>query len=98
MSAIINVSLRVDKLPKEKFVSGKDGAVYYNFTVGVNDEANQFGQNVSLTDSQTQEEREAKKPKVYLGNGNVVWTNGEIKTAPKKDKATAAEVGSDLPF
>ena len=26
MSAIINVSLRVDKLPKEKFVSGKDGA------------------------------------------------------------------------
>jgi len=96
MSAIINVSLRVDKLPKEKFVSGKDGAVYYNFTVGVNDEANQFGQNVSLTDSQTQEEREAKKPKVYLGNGNVVWTNGEIKTAPKKDKAEV--VTSDLPF
>ena len=98
MSALINVSLRVDKLPKEKFISGKDGAVYYNFTVSVNDEANQYGQNVSLTDSQTQEEREAKKPKVYLGNGNVVWTNGEIKTAPKKDKATAAEVGSDLPF
>jgi hypothetical protein len=98
MSAIINVSLRVDALPKEKFVSGKDGKVYYNFTVSVNDEPNQFGQNVSLTDSQTQEEREAKKPKVYLGNGNVVWTNGEIKTAPKKDKATAAEVESDLPF
>jgi hypothetical protein len=98
MSAIINVSLRVDALPKEKFISGKDGKVYYNFTVSVNDEPNQFGQNVSLTDSQTQEEREAKKPKVYLGNGNVVWTNGEIKTAPKKDKATAAEVESDLPF
>jgi hypothetical protein len=98
MSAIINVSLRVDKLPKEKFVSGKDGAVYYNFTVGVNDDANQFGQNVSLTDSQTQEEREAKKPKVYLGNGNVVWTNGEIKTAPKKDKATASVEDDSLPF
>jgi hypothetical protein len=98
MSAIINVSMRVDALPKEKFISGKDGKVYYNFTVSVNDEPNQFGQNVSLTDSQTQEEREAKKPKVYLGNGNVVWTNGEIKTAPKKDKATAAEVESDLPF
>jgi hypothetical protein len=95
MSAIINVSLRLDALPKEKFVSGKDGKVYYNFTVSVNDEPNQFGQNVSLTDSQTQEEREAKKPKVYLGNGNVVWTNGEIKTAPKKDKA---EVVDNLPF
>jgi hypothetical protein len=98
MSAIINVSLRVDKLPKEKFVSGKDGAVYYNFTIGVNDEVNQFGQNVSLTDSQNQEEREAKKPKVYLGNGTVVWTDGSIKTAPKKDKTTPAEVTSDLPF
>jgi hypothetical protein len=98
MSAIINVSMRVDALPKEKFVSGKDGKVYYNFTVSVNDEANQFGQNVSLTDSQTQEEREAKKPKLYLGNGNVVWTNGEIKTAPKKDKASVATVEDSLPF
>jgi hypothetical protein len=98
MSAIINVSLRVDALPKEKFVSGKDGKVYYNFTISVNDEVNQFGQNVSLTDSQNQEEREAKKPKVYLGNGTVVWTDGSIKTAPKKDKATTAEVTSDLPF
>jgi hypothetical protein len=98
MSAIINVSLRVDALPKEKFISGKDGKVYYNFTISVNDESNQYGQNVSLTDSQTQEEREAKKPKVYLGNGNVVWTNGEIKTAPKKDKAVAETVESDLPF
>ena len=98
MSAIINVSMRVDALPKEKFISGKDGKVYYNFTVSVNDEPNQFGQNVSLTDSQTQEEREAKKGKVYLGNGNVVWTDGNIKTAPKKEKATAAEVANDLPF
>ena len=98
MSALINVSLRVDKLPKEKFVSGKDGAVYYNFTVGVNDESNQYGQNVSLTDSQTKEEREAKKPKTYLGNGNVVWTDGNIKVADKKVEVTAKEVESDLPF
>ena len=98
MSALINVSLRVDKLPKEKFVSGKDGAVYYNFTIGVNDESNQYGQNVSATDSQTKEEREAKKPKTYLGNGNVIWTDGNIKVADKKVEATAKEVESDLPF
>jgi len=99
MSALINVSLRVDKLPKEKFVQGKDGAVYYNFTVGVNDESNQWGQNVSLTDSQTKEEREAKKPKTYLGNGNVVWTDGNIKLADKKQESNAKElVTDDLPF
>ena len=99
MSALINVSLRVDKLPKEKFVQGKDGAVYYNFTVAVYDESNQWGQNVSLTDSQTKEEREAKKPKSYLGNGNVIWTNGTIQLAEKKEGvATKEVVGDDLPF
>ena len=98
MSALINLSLRVDKLPKEKFVQGKDGAVYYNFTIGVNDDSNQWGQNVSATDSQTKEERDAKKPKSYLGNGNVVWTDGNIKVADKKVEATAKEIASDLPF
>ena len=38
MGAIINASIRVDKLPKEKFIKGKDGAVYYNLTVSVNDD------------------------------------------------------------
>ena len=99
MSALINVSLRVDKLPKEKFVQGKDGAVYYNFTVAVNDESNQWGQNVSLTDSQTKEEREAKKPKSYLGNGTVIWTDGNIKLADKKQDVSSKEVvGDNLPF
>jgi len=99
MSALINVSLRVDKLPKEKFVAGKDGAVYYNFTIGINDEANQFGQNVSLTDSQTKEEREAKKAKNYIGNGNVVWTDGKIVALKKENVAEKAQtVSDDLPF
>lgn len=98
MGALINLSLRVDKLPKEKFVQGKDGAVYYNFTIGVNDDSNQWGQNVTATDSQTIEEREAKKAKSYLGNGNVIWTDGNIKLADKKVEVTAKEVESDFPF
>jgi hypothetical protein len=99
MSAIINLSIRVDKLPKEKFVMGKDGAVYYNCTLSINDDANQWGQNVSLTDSQTKEERDAKKTKAYLGNGNVVWTDGNIKAVKKEGQpATTGAVEVDLPF
>lgn len=99
MSSIINLSIRVDKLPKEKFVKGKDGAVYYNCTLNINDEANQWGQNVSLSDSQTKEEREAKKAKNYLGNGNVVWTDGNI-VAVRKEATTqqAIEEKDLLPF
>lgn len=101
MSSIINLSIRVDKLPKEKFVMGKDGAVYYNCTLNINDEANQWGQNVSLTDSQTKEERDAKKAKNYLGNGNVVWTDGKITAVKKEGQPAvkeAVEVDDLLPF
>jgi hypothetical protein len=97
MGALINLSLRVDKLPKEKFVQGKDGAVYYNFTIGINEDTNQFGQNVTATDSQTKEEREAKKPKSYLGNGTVVWTDGNIKVADKKTDTNQKPINNALP-
>ena len=98
MSAIINYSLRVDKLPKEKFVAGKDGAVYLNITMSVNDET-RFGNNASIYISQTKEENEAKKQRSYVGNGKVVWNNGSIVNAEKEVKqALQEEVVSDLPF
>jgi len=98
MSAIINYSLRVDKLPKEKFVAGKDGAVYVNLTMSVNDET-RYGNNASIYISQTKEENEAKKQRTYLGNGKVVWNNGSIVNAEKEVKqAVQEEVVSDLPF
>jgi hypothetical protein len=96
MSTLVNASIRVDKLPKEKFVIGKDGAVFYNFTISISDETNQWGQNVSLTDSQTQEEREAKKAKNYLGNGKVVWTDGKVTTATKQEAKPAGRLNGDM--
>jgi len=101
MSALLNISIRVDKLPKEKFVQGKNGAVYYNATVSVNDDTNQWGQNVAVTDSQTKEEREAKAPKTYIGNGKVVWTDGNIERAEQQEPQVSDPVQSesnDLPF
>lgn len=98
MSAIINYSLRVDKLPKEKFVAGKDGAVYLNLTMSLNDET-RYGNNASIYVSQTKEENDAKKPRNYVGNGKVVWNNGTIVNAEKQVKEVVAEEPvSDLPF
>lgn len=98
MSAIINYSLRVDKLPKEKFIAGKDGAVYVNLTMSLNDET-RFGNNASIYISQTKEENESKKQRTYIGNGKVVWNNGNIVNAEKEVKeAVQEEVVSDLPF
>ena len=104
MGALITTSIRVDKLPKEKFVKGKDGAVYYNFTISINDET-RYGNNVALTDSRTLEEKEAGKPLTYLGNGRVIWikdaegNSGRIMLAEREEKIEAvAETESDLPF
>ena len=96
MSAIINYSLRVDKLPKEKFIAGKDGAVYINLTMSINDET-KFGNNAAVFVSQTKEENQEKKPKNYLGNGKVVWNNGTIVNAEKEVKQEVAEA-ADFPF
>jgi len=103
MASLLNVSIDVSSLPKEKFIKGKNGKVYYDFTLAINDES-KYGNNVSAFDSQTQEEREAKKPKQYLGNGKVFWTDGNIVRAEKDEAAAqpkAAAVAVDdsgLPF
>jgi hypothetical protein len=100
MSAIITASIRVDKLPKEKFIKGKDGAVYYNFTLSINDET-RYGNNVWVTDSQTKEEREAKIQKLSLGNGKVVWTDNSIVIAEREDNNNINnnnDNDADLPF
>jgi|TARA_R110000823_G_scaffold196720_1_gene328013 hypothetical protein len=99
MSTLITGSIRVDKLPKEKFVKGKDGAVYYNLTISVQDET-RFGNNVAFMDSQTKEERDAKVAKNYLGNGKVVWTDGNVKLAEREEEAAKVEAtaDADLPF
>ena len=73
-----------------------DGS-YKNYTIAINDEVNKFGQNVSMYKVQTKEQREAKEPKEYIGNGKVFWTDGKIVKAEKPSEATTPEP-SDLPF
>tara|TARA_R100001530_G_scaffold131427_1_gene103080 strand:+ start:243 stop:548 length:306 start_codon:yes stop_codon:yes gene_type:complete len=101
MSTLINASINIAKLPKEKFIKGKDGAVWYNLTVSIQD-ASRFGNNVAIFDSQSLEERDAKKTRNYLGNGKVIWTDGNVLLAEKETEAETVEVvgesDKDLPF
>lgn len=72
---------------------------YKNFTIGLNDDTNQYGQNIAIWEEQSKEEREAKKPRVYMGNGKVVWTNGECKVAEKQTEQVGSDSATDdLPF
>lgn len=95
MSSIINVSINLDKIDKSKIIAGKKGK-YLNLTVGANRNGeDQFGNTHYVAISQTKEEREAKAPKVYLGNGKeFVFNEGN---GPAPAPATAGNDG-DLPF
>lgn len=70
-------------------------------TVSVNDESNEWGQNVSAFVSQSKEDREAKKKKYYVANGKVLWHNDTIlKAENKQQPVQEAKVikNHDLPW
>tara|TARA_R100001530_G_scaffold133837_1_gene107791 strand:+ start:1015 stop:1308 length:294 start_codon:yes stop_codon:yes gene_type:complete len=97
MAVVINFSNNVEKFPKEKYIKGKKG-VYQNLTVVLNDEVDQFGFNAKIFVSQTTEERKAKTPKIYVGNGKVVWTDGKVNTAKQEVIQASEDDLTDLPF
>jgi hypothetical protein len=93
MSSLSNIYIKLDTLKtmvKALETKNKPGV---EITISVSDEANKFSQNVSGFVAQTKEEREAKKPKFYVGNGNTFWTDGKI-TVVKKELTT---IGGELP-
>ena len=99
MSTIISVGLNRDKIT----FNDKGWA---NITVFVNDETNTYGQNVSASNEQSKEQREAKEAKTYVGNGRVVWTSDGVIAAADKverevvasEQSTAGRETPDLPF
>ena len=92
MGKIINVKVDVTKLDKSKFFVGKKGT-YANITVAENmDGESEYGDTHYVFESQSKEERDAKTPKTYLGNGKefVFNSNGVNQTTETVD--------DDLPF
>ena len=98
MAEILSGSINLNLIKKEniKEVKLKDGstAKFLNINITVNNEVDQYGNVAGLTISQTQEERQAKTKKVYLGNLKRVWSDAP---APTLEKLTQDDDQS-LPF
>jgi beta-xylosidase len=94
MSAIINASIDLSKIDSSRIFE-KDGRKWLSLSISVNDETN-YGNNVGISIAQSKEEREAKQPKTYLGNGKVVWNSGTIVNAEKQEQEV--DTSKDLPF
>lgn len=81
MATILNASLNVAKIDQTKLIQGKTGQ-FLNVTITINDEVDKYGNNASIFESQSKEEREAKTLKNYLGNGKVIWTSDKKNDLP----------------
>ena len=94
MGKIINIKVDVTKLDKSKFFVGKKGT-YANITVAENmDGESEYGDTHYVYESQSKEERDAKTPKNYLGNGKEFVFNNNNGT----QTMTTEAVDDDLPF
>ena len=110
MSSLGTVGIGMSKIPADAI--NEKG--YVNIDFSIDDKTDAYGQNVAFFIRQSQEEREAKLPRVYVGNGKIVWTkDGVITVADKVERqvtnsdfnAARAEAPvtedtktSDLPF
>tara|TARA_B110000037_G_scaffold37098_1_gene45491 strand:- start:379 stop:693 length:315 start_codon:yes stop_codon:yes gene_type:complete len=104
MASIIKANIDLNKIPKDKIYKGKKGS-YLPIVITINDELDQYNNQGPVIVEQTKEERDAKVDKVYLGNVQVVWSNGtNVEAAPRGDgqqqaPALVAHAGDDdLPF
>lgn len=112
MGSLSSIYLKKEALEVMLKSINKKDATGIDVTVSINDESKSFSgkngdiyQNVSAYVSQTKEDREAEKPKYYIGNGKCFWTDGTIKVAgdnsqssKPKAKKQVVEDDDDLPF
>ena len=98
MATIVNASIDLAKINKSKIKIGNNGQKWLSISIVLNDEPDNYGYTVQISENQTAEERTAKDKKNYLGNGKVAWT-GESKSTPKQEtKPTPKDDTDDIPF
>ena len=105
MAAIISAKLDLNKIDKTKIYKGAKGS-YYPITITLNDEVSQYGSNGYICTEQTKDERDAKIPKVFLGDIKIVWGNGVAPVKADQDGGgynagttqNPAQENSGLPF
>lgn len=84
MSSLSSLWVSKEKLEMLlKEVGSKSGI---ELTIQIKDENSDWGTNVSAYIAQTEEERKADKPKIYIGNGNTFYTDGIILQCRKPKK------------
>lgn len=95
---IINVSVCLTDLPKDKIKMAENGKKYISLTIRDLQTVDAYGNTHTLFVSQTKEEREAKANRTYVGRGKEVVFRAATPTIEDVESLPAAENLDDLPF
>ena len=108
MAGLSNIYIKAETLETLLKTVQAKGDKGISITISTNDEANQYGQNVSSFVSQSKEDRESGKPKYYIGNGKVFWVSSDSNVfKPEREQQSSCVVdsvivddseSSELPF
>lgn len=99
MSELINVSICLSDIPREKIKAADNGKKYLNICVSERREPDRYDNTHTVFVSQSKEEREARADKVYIGSGKVVVFSPPAGFTPEAvDSLQATAKIDDLPF
>src|SRR6187402_2366998 len=91
MSSLSSLYIKKEVLETLLKVVNQKGEKGVDITISINEESNQYSQNISSYVYQTKEQREEKKEKCYVCNGKVFRTDGKITLATKKEERHEAK-------
>lgn len=98
MSELINVSICVSDIPKDRIHVADNGKKYISVCVSELREQDRYENTHSVFMRQSKEEREARADRVYIGKGKVVNFSPAVATPEAVADLPIAQEVDDLPF
>lgn len=95
---LINLSICLSDIPKERIKIANNGKKYLAITVQDLREADEYGNTHSVYATQTKEEREAKEKRTYIGRGKAVVFENARPSVEQVAELPIADDTNDLPF
>lgn len=86
------ISICLSDIPKPRMSKAKNGKIYANITIAMRKEADQWGRDLKVYMTPTQEDRNNKSSKVYVGGGKTFIFASALGSAP-----TEAEINELIP-
>lgn len=94
---MIVISLCAEDMKPHLNKNEKNGKHYINLVVDTKKETDQYGNTHTVYVSQSKEQREAKQPKSYVGNGKEFKFSNSPQETPKPNQSNSNE-DNGVPF